>query len=91
MSVEATAKKKRTEETHSVATYPADHLAGMRVPKGGSDCAKCEYLKDAKKRICRNEYFIAWEGPNKPAGSAKIPAPIDEYCSDFYEVADAYK
>lgn len=67
------------------ATYPPDHQAAMRVPKGGSSCEKCEYLKDAKKRICGNKHFIAWGGPDKPAGSNKIPFPIDEYCSDWFE------
>jgi hypothetical protein len=64
--------------------YPPDHQAGMRVPKGGSDCAKCEYLA-ADRTSCTNKFFIAWKGPNKPAGSSKIPAPIDEYCSDWFE------
>lgn len=66
-------------------TYPADHQPGMRVPKGGSNCAKCEYLKDPKKGICGNKHFIAWGGPDKPAGSNKIPGPIDSYCSDWFE------
>ena len=61
---------------------PPDHQAGMQVPKGGSMCANCEYLKDAAKRICGNENFIAWNGSNV------IPAPVDEYCSDWYEPAD---
>lgn len=65
--------------------YPSDHEAGMRVPKGGSSCESCEYLKDAKKKICGNKFFIAWEGKDKPAGSDVIPAPIDSYCSDWYE------
>lgn len=63
------------------AIYPPDHVAGMRVPKGGSDCAKCEYLKDAQKRICGNEYFVKWNGSNV------IPGPIDAYCSDYFEPA----
>jgi hypothetical protein len=60
----------------------------MEVPQGGSMCANCEYLKDAKNRICGNTFFVAWEGPNKPAGSDKIPLPVDRYCSDWYEPAD---
>jgi len=63
--------------------YPADHKAGMRVPEGGSMCANCEYLKDAEKGLCGNNYFVKWNG------SDKIPAPIHEYCSDFYEPAKA--
>jgi len=63
------------------ATYPPDHQAGMRVPRGGSDCAKCEYLKDAEKRICGNSYFIKWNGSNV------IPAPVDAYCSDYFQTA----
>lgn len=54
----------------------------MRVPKGGSSCSSCEYLKDREKRLCGNPYFVRWHG------SAQIPAPIDSYCSDWYEPAE---
>lgn len=68
------------QATSREAEYPPDHKAGMRVPKGGSSCASCEYYKG--KMICGNEYFIRWNG------SAKIPAPApDEYCSDWFEEA----
>ena len=64
--------------------FDKDHLAGTEVPKGGSMCANCKYLKDAKRRICGEKGFIKWQGPNKPAGSPVIPLAIDRYCSDFY-------
>lgn len=60
------------------ANYPVDHMAGMKVPKGGSNCAKCEYLAD-NKTDCTNKYFQKWNG------SPVIPGPIDEYCSDWFE------
>lgn len=63
----------------SKAEYPPDHQPGMRVPKGGSMCKNCEFLKDAANRICGNKYFIKWNGSNK------IPAAVDQYCSDWYE------
>ena len=53
----------------------------MRVPKGGSMCGNCEYLKDRAKRICGNSYFVKWNGSNV------IPGYVDAYCSDFYEPA----
>lgn len=62
----------------SKATYPPDHQAGMRVPKGGSDCQKCKYLAKNQKD-CTNSYFIKWNGSNV------IPGPIDQYCSDYFE------
>jgi len=62
----------------SKAEYPADHQPGMRVPRGGSSCASCEYLMPDRKN-CGNEYFQKWHG------SSKLPAPADEYCSDWYE------
>lgn len=61
------------------AEYPANHRPGMRVPKGGSMCENCRFLKDAEKRICGNEYFVKWNG------SDVIPAPVNEYCSDWFE------
>jgi len=60
-------------------TLPPDHVPGMRVPRGGSSCKSCEYLKDAKERICGNKYFVKWNG------SSVIPGQIDAYCSDWYE------
>lgn len=58
-------------------TYPADHQVGMRVPKGGSNCAKCEYVNG---QDCTQEQFVKWNG------SEVIPAPTDSYCCDFFSV-----
>ncbi len=58
---------------------PATHKAGMRVPKGGSSCANCRFL-GVDKESCTSKYWIAWNN-----GEAKLPAPADQYCSDFYE------
>lgn len=58
--------------------FPRDHKPGMRVPKGGSMCANCKFLKDAENRICGEPNFIAWNG------SEVIPGKVDEYCSDWY-------
>lgn len=55
--------------------YAPDHKPGMRVPRNGSMCKNCEYVSGDR---CTNKYFIKWNG------SDKIPAPIDEYCSDWY-------
>lgn len=46
-------------------------------------------MKDPEKMICGNEGFIAWAGPNKPAGSSKIPATDPrKYCSIWWELDD---
>jgi hypothetical protein len=66
--------------------YPFNHQAGMKVPIGGSMCANCRFLSDDQKH-CTNEFFVRWEGENKPAGSDVIPAPIDQFCSDWFEPA----
>ena len=58
--------------------YPPDHEAAMRVPKGGSCCANCEYL-GSDGASCTSSYFVRWNG------SAKLPAPADEFCSDWWE------
>jgi hypothetical protein len=51
----------------------------MAVPKGGSMCKNCRFLRDPEKRICGSLDFIRWNG------SEVIPLPIDEYCSDWYK------
>lgn len=58
--------------------YPGDHKMGMRVPKGGSSCAKCEYVRN-DNQDCAQKNFVAWNG------SPKLPAPANEYCCDFFE------
>lgn len=62
-----------------VPTYPSDHKPGMRIPRGGSMCSNCEYLRDREKRVCGEPNFIRWNG------SSVIPAPVEEYCSDWYK------
>ena len=58
--------------------YPSDHKPGMRVTKGGSMCANCEYWVE-KGNLCNNEYWLKWND-----GNAKIPAPADEYCCNWW-------
>lgn len=55
---------------------PPNHKPGIKVPKGGSSCSNCKFWNGSE---CTNEYFIKWNG------SGTIPAPPDEYCSDWYE------
>jgi hypothetical protein len=62
----------------NTADYPPNHQPAMRVPKGGSSCSSCEYLGKDRK-TCTNDYFIRWNGSNK------LPAPADQFCSDWYE------
>jgi hypothetical protein len=58
--------------------YPPNHKVGMVVPKGGSNCAKCEYVDGQK---CTQTLFVRWNH------SRTIPASTDEYCCDFFEAA----
>jgi hypothetical protein len=61
---------------------PKNHKAGLRVPKGGSCCANCEYwvaATEEKEGRCTNKYYQKW------AGTDKIPYPPDEYCTDWWE------
>lgn len=56
---------------------PASHQAGMKVTKGGSMCANCEYwVEDGNK--CSNKYWKKW------AETEQIPNPGDEYCCDWW-------
>lgn len=49
----------------------------MVVPKGGSCCATCEYVAGNR---CTNKGFIQWNSTDL------IPAPVDSYCCDLYEI-----
>lgn len=68
---------KKAKRKGVTITHGAGHELGMRVPEGGSDCAKCEYVRAEQK--CSNVVFVRWKGNND------IPAAIDEYCCDEFE------
>ena len=65
------------------AYHPEGHAVGVIVPKGGSSCANCSWLR--KNKRCANAYFQRWrretEGAEKPE---VLPAPADEYCCDLW-------
>lgn len=71
--------KEGGSEEKNEPSFPPNHKVGMKVTKGGSCCANCEYVNGNK---CTNEYFIKWKGGDV------IPAPTDQYCCDFWEADD---
>jgi len=77
---DAFAESAKSVNVRKLPVYPADHQVGMEVPKGGSNCAKCEYLKEDGK-TCGEPHFIKWNG-----GTGRLPEPSDRYCCDFFEV-----
>jgi len=58
---------------------PASHQAGMKIPKGGSMCANCEYWAKRGNK-CNNKYWKTW------AETEQIPYPGDEYYCDWWHV-----
>jgi hypothetical protein len=83
-SIQSIADAFHDMEAKGDPTYPADHKAAMRVPKGGSSCASCKYVSDDGKD-CSNTHYQAYNG------SKHLPAPADEYCSDWYEPKEEIK
>ena len=65
--------------------YPPNHQLGMKVPLGGSDCLKCEYL-GMDSKTCKKEEFINWNNHDN-----RLPAPANSYCCDFFAIGDKYK
>jgi hypothetical protein len=68
--------------TRKLPDYPENHKVGMKVPRGGSDCAKCKFVDGQN---CTQKDFIQWNG------SKVIPGDIDAYCCDLYEISTEYK
>jgi hypothetical protein len=66
----------------TTVTVAVGHKMGMRVPHGGSTCAKCQYVSNDKKK-CSQELFVQW---NK---GETLPAPAMDYCCDQFEAAKA--
>jgi len=60
------------------AEYPVNHKPGMRVTKGGSMCANCEY-HEHEDNLFNNKYWLKWHD-----GNANIPYPADEYCCNWW-------
>lgn len=77
-----TAERKSGGRVAAEKALPVNHQLGMRVPKGGSNCAKCKFLKSPTE--CGNAAFVKWNG------SAKLPAPANRYCCDLYERAHGF-
>jgi len=71
-----------------LVTYPSDHVPGMLVPPGGSSCATCKALSQ-DGRHCANPHFQAWRASLGAADPSLIPAPADEYCSDWYDPVES--
>ena len=64
------------------ATYPANHKPAMRVPVGGSSCAKCAFHRADGNRCDSPDY-------QKYYGTDQIPLPPDQFCSDWFEAGRA--
>ena len=76
----ASEMNKRLKLAMGEFVLPPNHQPGMRVPKGGSSCANCKYGEVREDGPhCTNNYFVDWHG------ESKLPAPADEYCSDWWE------
>lgn len=66
--------------------FPPRDRWGEKITVHGTNCDTCEYLNRDTMKDCKNENFIAWEGPEKPAGSSKIPGgDPKKYCSIWWE------
>ncbi len=63
------------------AIYPGNHKPGMKVPKGGSSCSSCKFVRENGTR-CANQNYQRW------SGTGDLPEPADEYCSDWWEPQD---
>ena len=57
---------------------PESHQAGMKVTKGGSMCANCEYWTE-EGNLCTSKYWKKWSEVEE------IPYPADEYCCNWWE------
>ncbi len=62
-------------------SFPRDHVAALRVPKGGSSCANCKFV-DVDAHACKSAHYARWNG-----GSSALPKGLaaDEICSDWWE------
>lgn len=64
-------------------SYPKGHRPGTKVPRGGSSCASCKWVRPrddgSGMANCASQYFQEWAGTNE------IPVVPDSYCSDWWE------
>lgn len=61
---------------------PDDHVAAIKVPKGGSCCANCHFgeMRDDGPH-CNEPNWTVWNG-----GNSRLPVDDPEtYCSDWYK------
>jgi len=57
---------------------PLAHRGGVVVPRGGSSCSNCRFLGNDGVS-CMERNFQEWNG------GLKLPAPADQFCSDWWE------
>ena len=60
---------------------PPHHVPGMHVPRGGSSCANCTYVRERDDGPhCVEPGFVLWNrGTRLPVDDAR------DYCSDWWE------
>lgn len=69
-----------------IHTLRHEHKVGMVVPKGGSSCSTCKYLRGGTD--CVNAGWVDVHRVNGGGGgNTAIPAPADSYCCDQYETS----
>lgn len=55
-----------------------DHKPFMKIVRPGSNCGNCKYISLDRKH-CNSKLFVQWYG------KSKLPEPVEDYCSDWYE------
>jgi hypothetical protein len=60
------------------------HKIGMVVPPGGSNCAKCRFLRNGHQ-CALAMWVMAPKKDGGGGGSTHLPVSADEWCCDGYE------
>lgn len=63
------------------------HKVGMRVPTGGSSCAKCKFYRevDGEDHCVNREWVDAPVKKGGGGGDTPLPKAANKWCCDYYE------
>jgi len=67
------------------ATKP--HKIGVVVPRGGSSCVSCKFVRNYGTECVRRAWVLAPASKGGGGGDTKLPVAANRWCCDLWELS----